>query len=121
MPPNNFKNISVTSAIHDKIGEIPEVKSKAITHSHWVRNLVDDVMIKKKFFNEVYAPKLSLISVEEDSILIRDDSAKSTRLAEIKLHNNKFSCSLDDGTTCLHIQYALILPEIGKVIRNIKN
>jgi hypothetical protein len=40
---------------------------------------------------------------------------KKNQIAEITLKNNQLYCSLDEKTDCVHVHYALALPELARL------
>ncbi len=59
-----------------------------------------------------YAPFLSKIAVNENSVIIRDE--KLQRL-EIIYRDNKFWCDVDEEDCCVHVHFALALPELTEL------
>lgn len=56
---------------------------------------------------------ISVIGFHEN-ILTLKDSRKKPRYVEIYLNNGQLSCDLDKSTECIHIGFAIALPEIRK-------
>src|SRR5918993_3489987 len=63
-------------------------------------------------FLQSYTPSLSKIVYEDDTLFIRD--AKLGKTAEIYLRNRVVYCNVCECKDCVHIHYALALPEIAK-------
>lgn len=69
--------------------------------------------IERDKFLQSYAPSLSKIVYEDDTLFIRD--AKLGKTAEIYLRNRVLYCNVCECKDCVHIHYALALPEIAKL------
>jgi len=88
-----------------------------------IKQFVNDIIkanFEKYEFLKTVAPKISIISIESDVLSLKDESAKKSRLAEIKIKNGRLYCDLDESQNCEHIHYALILPELLKFKDKIK-
>ncbi len=60
-----------------------------------------------------YAPFLSKKIVDGNSVVIRDE--KLHRLVEVTYKDKKFWCDQDEKDCCVHIHFALTLPELAKL------
>jgi hypothetical protein len=69
--------------------------------------------IERDKFLQSYAPSLSKIGYEGNILFIRD--AKKGKTAEIYLRDRSLYCNLCDEKDCVHIHYALALPETAKL------
>jgi hypothetical protein len=69
--------------------------------------------IERDRFLQSYAPSLSKIGYEGNILFIRD--AKRNKTAEIYLRDRALYCNLCDEKDCVHIHYALALPEAAKL------
>ncbi len=107
----NYIVVNIDKKLYLKLRE----KSNAIDTS--IRNLVH-VILEDQFKNDEFlrlvAPRLSLIQFNEDSILIKDEKMKKSRLAEITIINGRLWCDLDEKGDCEHIHYCLRLPRMAE-------
>src|SRR5690606_23708219 len=69
--------------------------------------------IERDKFLQSYAPSLSKIGYEGNILFIRD--AQKGKTAEIYLRDRSLYCNLCDEKDCVHIHYALALPETAKL------
>lgn len=69
---------------------------------------------KEEFINRI-SPRFSLIGFSEDSIIIKDETMKKTRLSMITIRNEKLWCDVEDVDDCEHIHYALMLPQLSRI------
>ena len=82
------------------------------TLSGWI---LETMMMEfeKKGLMKSYAPFLSKKSVDGNSVVIRDE--KLHRLVEVTYRNKKFWCDQDEKDCCIHVHFALTLPELAKL------
>jgi hypothetical protein len=69
--------------------------------------------IERDRFLQSYAPSLSKIGYEGNILFIRD--AKKNKTAEIYLRDRALYCNLCEEKSCVHVHYALALPEVAKL------
>jgi hypothetical protein len=69
--------------------------------------------IERDKFLQSYAPSLSKVGYEDDILFIRD--IKLGKTAEIYLRDRSLYCNVCECKDCIHIHYALALPEVAKL------
>jgi len=69
--------------------------------------------IERDRFLQAYAPFLSKIGFEDNILFVRD--SKLGKTAEVYLRDRTLYCNVCDSRDCIHIHYALALPEIAKL------
>jgi len=69
--------------------------------------------IEKDKFLKTYAPSLLRIGFEDNIVFIRD--SKKGKTAEIYFQDHALYCNVCNENDCVHIHYALALPEIAKL------
>jgi hypothetical protein len=69
--------------------------------------------IERDKFLQSYAPSLSKVGYEDDILFIRD--IKLGKTAEIYLRDRSLYCNVCESKDCVHIHYALALPEVAKL------
>lgn len=69
--------------------------------------------IERDRFLQVYAPFLVRVGYEGNILFIRD--SKIGKTAEILLREQVLYCNLCESKDCIHIHYALALPEVAKL------
>jgi len=105
----NIKTIDVENQLYEKITK--RAKEKNLSIHKFTNEILHQILTKDEFAKRV-APGLRLLEFESDSILVRDDLAKKTRLATISIRNGKLWCDLDEKNDCNHIHFVLMLPDI---------
>jgi len=109
MARKNIKTIDVENPLYEKITK--RSKEKNLSIHKFTNELLRQELTKDEFVKRV-APGLRLLEFEQESMLIRDDLAKKTRLATVSIRNGKLWCDLDEKIDCNHIHYVLMLPDI---------
>jgi hypothetical protein len=87
------------------------------TRKRWsAKDYINTVLmeaIERDKFLRSYAPSLSKVGYEDDILFIRD--IKLGKTAEIYLRDRSLYCNVCDCKDCVHIHYALALPEVAKL------
>jgi hypothetical protein len=78
----------------------------------YINTLLMEAIERDKFLQS-YAPSLSKVGYEEDILFVRD--AKLGKTAEIYLRDRSLYCNVCESKDCVHIHYALALPEVAKL------
>jgi hypothetical protein len=87
------------------------------TKKRWnTKDFINTVLaeaIERDKFLYAYAPFLSKIAFEKDILFVRDTSIN--KMAEIHPRDRTLYCNVCESKSCIHIHYALALPEIAKL------
>ena len=87
------------------------------TRKRWsAKDYINTVLveaIERDKFLQSYAPSLSKVGYEDDILFIRD--IKLGKTAEIYLRDRSLYCNVCECKDCIHIHYALALPEVAKL------
>lgn len=116
MARSGYVGVTMPKEVQDVLIECGLVSKDEKSFSAWIYDTLYQIANKQKFLLD-FAPRLSLAGMSNDSIIIKDQTAKEIRFAEITLKNTNLHCSLDDTDCCSHIHYALVLPDLGKIIK----
>ena len=68
---------------------------------------------RRKILRE--AQFISLVGFGDDAVILKD-IRKSGRLIEVQIRNKNLRCISEDKFDCIHVGFALALPEIRKVL-----
>jgi hypothetical protein len=68
---------------------------------------------RRKIIRE--AQFISLIGFGDDAVILKD-VRKDGRLIEVQIRNKNLKCLHDDTSDCIHVGFALALPEVRKVL-----
>ena len=78
----------------------------------YINTVLMEAIERDKFLRS-YAPSLSKVGYEDDILFIRDTRLGKT--AEIYLRDRSLYCNVCESNDCVHIHYALALPEVAKL------
>jgi hypothetical protein len=78
----------------------------------YINSVLKDAIERDKFL-QAYAPFLIKVGYEGNILFIRD--SKIGKTAEIFLREQVLYCNLCESKDCIHIHYALALPEVAKL------
>ena len=111
MPKPGYKTITISEKVYNKFLEFSKKNQVAGVNSlsGYITYLLEDKMAKDKTFAK-YAPKLELISIEEDRVIIKNKI--ENRIAEIVYQRDELYCQLCEAKDCHCIGYAWSIPEI---------
>ena len=111
MPKPGYKTITISEKVYNKFLEFSKKNQVAGVNSFsgYVTYLLESKMAKDKTFAK-YAPKLELISIEEDRVIIKNKI--ENRIPEIVYQRDDLYCQLCEAKDCHCIGYAWSIPEI---------
>ena len=115
MPKPGFKSITISEQVYEKFYDVYEKNKDKLTmkgvnsFAGYITYMLEDSMLKDKTFAK-YAPKLELISIEEDRVIIKNKI--ENRIAEIVFQRDDLYCQLCEAKDCHCIGYAWSIPEI---------
>lgn len=101
----------------DKQKQLFEIESKKQGFTKWVSDYLLMNLERDKFL-KLYAPYLSKVGIEGNRLTIRDENTKSYH--DVYLHDHKLVCETDNSDSCIHVRFALALPELGKLKSEMK-
>ena len=111
MPKPGYKTITISEKVYNKFLEFSK-KNQVVgvnSFSGYVTYLLESKMAQDKTIAK-FAPKLELISIEEDRVIIKNKI--ENRIAEIVYQRDELYCQLCEAKDCHCIGYAWSLPEI---------
>ena len=126
MPKPGFKSITISETVYAKFYDVYKKNKDNLTmkgvnsFAGYITYMLEDTMQKDKTFAK-YAPKLELISIEDDRVIIKNNI--QDRIAEIVYQKDELYCQLCEAKDCHCIGYVWAIPEIyeklnSKGIRN---
>ena len=128
MPTPGFTTITISEAVYEKFYNVYEKSKETLTmkginsFAGYVTYMLEQNMQKDKTFAK-FAPKLELISIEDDRVIIKNNIVN--RIAEIVIQRGELYCQLCEVKDCHCIGYVWSIPEIyeklhSKGLRNSK-
>ncbi len=115
MPKPGFKSITISEQVYEKFYDVYEKNKEKLSmkgvnsFAGYITYMLEDAMLKDKTFAK-YAPKLQLISIEEDRVIVKNNI--QNRIAEIVLQRGELYCQLCEAKDCHCIGYVWSIPEI---------
>lgn len=58
---------------------------------------------------------ISLVGFSDDEVILKD-MRKNGRLIEVQIRNNNLKCIAENTSDCIHVGFALALPEVRKAL-----
>lgn len=68
---------------------------------------------RRKMLGE--AQFISLVSLGDDTVILKD-VRKNGRLIEVQIRDKNLKCISEDTSDCIHVGFALALPEVRKAL-----
>ena len=115
MPKPGFKSNTISQTVYDKFYDVykknkDNLNMKGVnSFAGYITYMLEDTMQKDKTFAK-YAPKLELISMEDDRVIIKNNI--ENRIAEIVYQRGELYCQLCEAKDCHCIGYVWSIPEI---------
>ena len=115
MPKPGFKSITISETVYEKFYSVYEKRKESLTmkginsFAGYVTYMLEQNMQKDKTFAK-FAPKLELISIEDDRVIIKNNIVN--RIAEIVIQRGELYCQLCEVKDCHCIGYVWSIPEI---------
>jgi|TARA_B100000029_G_scaffold501341_1_gene574550 hypothetical protein len=115
MPKPGFKSITISETVYEKFYNVYEKSKENLTmkginsFAGYITYMLEQNMQKDKTFAK-FAPKLELISIEDDRVIIKNNIVN--RIAEIVIQRGELYCQLCEAKDCHCIGYVWSIPEI---------
>ena len=115
MPKPGFKSITISETVYEKFYSVYEKSKDNLTmkginsFAGYITYMLEQNMQKDKTFAK-FAPKLELISIEDDRVIIKNNIVN--RIAEIVIQRGELYCQLCEVKDCHCIGYVWSIPEI---------
>jgi hypothetical protein len=97
--------------------ETYEIMKMAAQKNKWnTKDYINSVLqnaVERDKFLRAYMPFLGKVGYESDILFIRD--TKIGRTAEVQLRDRMLSCNICESNDCIHIHYALALPDAARL------
>jgi hypothetical protein len=93
--------------------KLEKVKRPSLSFAAFVSESALIELERRKILKE--AQFISLIGFGDDAVILRD-VRKNGRLIEVQMRSKNLKCLHDDSSDCIHVGFALALPEVRKVL-----
>jgi hypothetical protein len=101
----------------DVVAKLENYRKSGLTKAPDFKALVNELLNasveKETGFLQFYAPYLSKVGYHDDTLYIKD--AKKGMTAEVSLKDKSLFCNLDGANSCVHVHFALAIPEIANL------
>ena len=116
MPQPGQRTITFSGKVLKKLEEIYTLeknKKPSLSFASFVSESALIELERRQILKE--APLISLISLNDDTVILKD-LRKNNRLIEVQIKNKNLKCISDDKFDCIHVGFALALPEVRKAL-----
>jgi hypothetical protein len=116
MPQPGQKTITVSGKTLKKLEELYKIEKNKNTIRSFASFISESALIeleRKQILRE--AQFISLISLDGDTIILKD-VRKNNKLIEVQVKNRNLKCITEDTFDCIHVGFALALPEVRKAL-----
>jgi hypothetical protein len=114
--PRRFRNLSLKTEFCDKleafINENPQLGYRSL--AQFFENAGRE-LLKELKASEAEEPRLRKLNADENGVKIWD--TKLRKSADVFFKPSGIRCILDDSSTCVHVYFALTIPEVRDIIR----
>lgn len=116
MPHPGQKTITFSGKSLKKLEEIyylEKTKNHTISFSSFISESALIELERRQILKE--APLIALISLDENIVILKD-LRKNNKLIEVQIRDKNLKCIADDKFDCIHVGFALALPEVRKAL-----
>ena len=89
-----------------------EAGKKRWNTKEYINSILREALERDRFL-QVFAPSLTKVGYEGNVLFVKD--SKMGKTSEIYLREQTLYCSVCDSKDCIHIHYAIALPETAKL------
>lgn len=121
MPKAGFKTLTLSESVYDRFQEVYQKNKESLSmkgvnsFSGYVTFMLEEMMQKDKTFAR-YAPKIEKISVDDDRIILKDNT--KNRIAEVAIQQGELYCQLCESKDCVHVGFVFSIPDVYKVLNS---
>ncbi|MDR4511916.1 MAG: hypothetical protein MRJ93_09465 [Nitrososphaeraceae archaeon] len=118
LPQPGQKTITVSGKILKRLEElynVEKIKKPNLSFALFVSESALIEIERRRILKE--AQLISLISLTEDTIILKD-VRKKNRLVEVQIRNKNLKCITEEKFDCIHVGFALALPEVRKALNS---
>ncbi|MGD1834300.1 MAG: hypothetical protein ACPKQO_01080 [Nitrososphaeraceae archaeon] len=116
MPQPGQKTITISGKILKRLEGLHKIEKEKNPKMSFASFISDSALFeleRRQILKE--AQMISLISLN-DNIIILKDVRKNNMLIEVQLKNKKLKCITEDKFDCIHVGFAIALPEVRKAL-----
>lgn len=116
MPQPGQKTVTVSGKALSQLEDIYKLEKLKRPNLSFATFVSESALIeleRRKILRE--AQFISLVGFGDDIVILKD-VRKDRRLIEVQIRNKHLKCISEDKFDCIHVGFALALPEIRKVL-----
>jgi hypothetical protein len=116
LPQRGQKTITVSGKALKKLEQkyqLERTKQPKLSFASFIAESAIIELERRQILRE--AQLISLIGFGEDTVILKDEK-KENRLIEVQIRDKKPKCITDNKFDCIHVGFALALPEVRKAL-----
>ena len=113
-----YVNADIEKTTYQKL--VSEAEQKNISMRKYLTFVLNERFEKEEMIKKI-SPKLSMLELSENSIVIRDDHIKQPQFAVIEIREDRLWCELDKDFDCQHIRLVLTSPRLSELKDKLKH
>ena len=83
--------------------------------SGYITYMLEEMVRKDQTFAR-YAPKMEMISIDDDRIFLKDNIKK--RIVEVAIQKGDLFCQFCDKKDCIHMGFVFSLPDVYEILNS---
>jgi hypothetical protein len=116
LPQRGQKTITVSGKTLKKLEhkyQLERTKQPNLSFASFIAESAIIELERRQILKE--AQLISLVGFGEDSVILKD-AKKENRLLEVQIRDKRLKCITEDKFDCIHVGFALALPEVRKAL-----
>jgi hypothetical protein len=116
LPQKGQKTVTVSGKVLSKlegIYKLEKVKRPNLSFASFISESALIELERRNILRE--AQQISVIGFGDDSVILKD-VRKIDRFIEVQVRNRKLKCISDNKFDCIHVGFALALPEVRRAL-----
>lgn len=116
MPQKGQKTITISGKTLQKLEQkyhLQVAKQPRLSFASFIAESAIIELERRQILKE--AQLISLVGFGEDIVILKD-AKKENRLIEVQIRDRRLKCITDDKFECIHVGFALALPEVRKAL-----
>jgi hypothetical protein len=116
LPQPGQKTVTVSGKALTQLEEsykLEKVKSPNLSFATFISESALIELERRKILKE--AQFISLVGFGDDTVILKD-IRNGARLIEVQIRNKNVKCIFEDKFDCIHVGFALALPEVRKAL-----
>jgi hypothetical protein len=118
MPKPGQKTVTVSGKALAELEQrytLEKAKRPALSFATFISESALMELERRRILRE--AQFISFIGFEQDTLILRDIRKHEATLVEVQLKNKKLKCITDGKFDCVHVGFALALPEVRMALK----